>query len=61
MMEVSVHSVLDQDRNYDALSVVPTKEEFAAVQLMEVSCLRTFILFLRRGCDFFLGSNLGGN
>ena len=26
MMEVSVHSVLDQTGNYDALSAVPTKE-----------------------------------
>ena len=32
MMEVSAHSVFRSDRNYDALSAVPTKEEFAAVQ-----------------------------
>ena len=32
MMEVSVQLSLRSDRNYDALSAIPTKEEFSALK-----------------------------
>ena len=50
---------LRSDRNYDALSAFPMKEEFAALQ-QDKSTLPKSLQFvsLQSFCDFYLGSGL---
>ena len=62
MMEVSVHSVLDQTGTTTPCQRFPTKEEFAALQTDGGKLPKNLhFCFSTEVCDFFLGSGLGGN